>query len=90
MDCIGGSRARRLMVALPFVRTEECVAPAEAKEMPNKGAAVRRAKAMSRMRHAPRAGVQAERRSEYWKFRRRGDFENLWRSAGEFGRAMTA
>ena len=35
-------------VALPFVRTEEGVAPGEAQEMPNEGAAVRRAEAMSR------------------------------------------
>jgi hypothetical protein len=35
-------------VALPFIRTEEGVAPGEAQEMPNEGAAVRRAEAMSR------------------------------------------
>ena len=35
-------------VALPFVRTEEGVAPGEAQEMPNEGAAIRRAEAMSR------------------------------------------
>jgi hypothetical protein len=29
-------------VALPFVRTEEGVAPSEAQEMPNEGAAIRR------------------------------------------------
>jgi hypothetical protein len=34
-------------VALPFVRTEEGVAPGEAREMPNEGAAIRRAEAMS-------------------------------------------
>ena len=34
-------------VALPFVRTEEGVAPGEAQEMPNQGAAIRRAEAMS-------------------------------------------
>jgi hypothetical protein len=35
-------------VALPFVRTEDDVAPGEAQEMPNEGAAIRRAEAMSR------------------------------------------
>jgi len=35
-------------VVLPFVRTEEDVAPGEAQEMPNKGAAIRRAESMSR------------------------------------------
>ena len=34
-------------VALPFLRTEEGVAPGEAQEMPNEGAAIRRAEAMS-------------------------------------------
>ena len=34
-------------VALPFVRTEKGVAPGEAQEMPNEGAAIRRAKSMS-------------------------------------------
>ena len=35
-------------VALPFVRTEEGVAPGEAQEASNEGAAIRRAEAMSR------------------------------------------
>jgi hypothetical protein len=35
-------------VALPFLRTEEGVAPGEAQEMPNEGAAIRRAESMSR------------------------------------------
>jgi len=35
-------------VALPFVRTEEGVAPGEAQEMPNEGAAIRRAESTSR------------------------------------------
>ena len=35
-------------VALPFVRTEDGVAPGEAQEMPNEGAAIRRAEVMSR------------------------------------------
>lgn len=48
-------------VALPFVRTEEGVAPGEAKEMPNEGAAVRRAEAMSR--DAAHAGALAFKRS---------------------------
>jgi hypothetical protein len=35
-------------VALPFVRTEDGVAPGDAQEMPNEGAAVRRVEAMAR------------------------------------------
>jgi hypothetical protein len=35
-------------VALPFVRSEDGVAPGEAQEMPNEGAAIRRAESMSR------------------------------------------
>jgi hypothetical protein len=35
-------------VALPFLRTEDGVAPGEAHEMPNEAAAIRRAEAMSR------------------------------------------
>ena len=35
-------------VALPFVRTEEGVAPGQAQEMPSEAAAIRRAEAMSR------------------------------------------
>jgi hypothetical protein len=35
-------------VALPFIRNEESVAPGEAQEMPNEGAATRRPEAMSR------------------------------------------
>jgi hypothetical protein len=48
-------------VALPFVRTEEGVAPGEAHEMPNEGAAIRRAEAMSR--DAANAGALAFKRS---------------------------
>jgi hypothetical protein len=33
-------------VALPFVRTEEGVAPGQAQEMPNEQAAIRRAESM--------------------------------------------
>jgi hypothetical protein len=40
-------------VALPFIRTEEGVAPGKAQELPNEGAAIRSA-------------VQALRRSEHW------------------------
>ena len=35
-------------VALPFVRTEEGIAPGQAQEMPNEVAAIRRAEVMSR------------------------------------------
>ena len=48
-------------VALPFVRTEDGIAPGEAQEMPNEGAAIRRAESMSR---APvNAGALAFKRS---------------------------
>ena len=48
-------------VALSFVRTEDGVAPGEAQEMPNEGAAIRRAEAMSR--DAANAGALAFKRS---------------------------
>jgi len=48
-------------VALPFLRTEDGVAPGEAQEMPNEGAAIRRAEAMSR--DAANAGALAFKRS---------------------------
>ena len=35
-------------VALPFVPTEEGIAPGQAQEMPNEGSAVRQAEALSR------------------------------------------
>jgi hypothetical protein len=35
-------------VALPFVKTDEGVAPGESQEMPNEPAAIRRAESMSR------------------------------------------
>jgi hypothetical protein len=48
-------------VAVPFVRTEEGVAPGEAQEMPSEQAAIRRAEPMSR---APtNAGALAFKRS---------------------------
>jgi hypothetical protein len=48
-------------VALPFVRTEDGVAPGEAQEMPNEVAAIRRAEAMSR--DTANAGALAFKRS---------------------------
>jgi hypothetical protein len=48
-------------VALPFIRTEDGVAPGEAQEMPNEGAAIRRAEAMSR--NSDNAGALAFKRS---------------------------
>jgi len=48
-------------VALPFVRTEEGVAPGEAKETPNEQAAIRQAEAMSR--DPANAGALAFKRS---------------------------
>ena len=45
-----GHRNGRLTyyVALPFIRTEDGVAPAETQEMPDRVAAIRRAEAMAR------------------------------------------
>ena len=48
-------------VALPFVKTEEGVAPGEAEEMPNERAAIRRAESMSR--HPTNGGAIAFQRS---------------------------
>jgi hypothetical protein len=48
-------------VALPFLRTDEGVAAGEAQEMPNEGAAIRRAESMSR--DATNAGALAFKRS---------------------------
>lgn len=48
-------------VALPFVRTEDGVAAGQAQEMPNEGAAIRRAEAMSR--DPANAGALAFKRS---------------------------
>jgi len=48
-------------VALPFVRTEDGAAPGEAQEMPNEGAAIRRAESMSR--DPVNAGALAFKRS---------------------------
>ena len=48
-------------VALPFVRTENGVAPGEAREMPSESAAIRRAEAMER--DASNAGALAFKRS---------------------------
>ncbi len=48
-------------VALPFVRTEEGVSPGQAQEMPNEGAAIRRAESMSL--DAANAGALAFKRS---------------------------
>ncbi|MFZ0720350.1 MAG: hypothetical protein WCA26_20705 [Xanthobacteraceae bacterium] len=48
-------------VALPFVKTEEGAAPGEAQEMPNEGAAIRRAETMSR--DPANVGALAFRRS---------------------------
>jgi hypothetical protein len=59
-------------VALPFVRTDEGIAPGQAQEMPNEPAAVRRAESMSR--EPANAGAVA--------FKRTGD-PNL----GDFGDA---
>ena len=48
-------------VALPFLRTEDGVAPGQAQEMPNETAAIRRAESMSR--DPANAGALAFRRS---------------------------
>jgi hypothetical protein len=78
-------------VALPFVRTEEGVAPGEAQEMPNEGAAIRRAEAMSR--DPANAGALAFKRSGDPNM---GNFDDatILKSFGEvpknLGRTMTA
>ncbi len=48
-------------VALPFLKTEDGAAAGEAQEMPNEGAAIRRAEAMAR--DAANAGALAFKRS---------------------------
>lgn len=48
-------------VALPFIRTEDGVAPGDAQEMPSELAALRRAEAMAR--DASNAGALAFKRS---------------------------
>jgi hypothetical protein len=48
-------------VALPFLRTDEGVAPGQAQEMPNEQAAIRRAESMSR--DSANAGALAFKRS---------------------------
>ena len=67
------------------------MAPGEAQEMPNEGAAIRRAEAMSL--DAVDAGALAFKRSgdpKHGKFCRRRDFENIRRGAGKLGRTMVA
>jgi hypothetical protein len=77
-------------VALPFVRTEDGVAPGEAQEMPNEGAAIRRAESMSRDCECRRARIQTKRRSEHGKFQRRYNFEIVRRGSNELGRIVKA
>ena len=48
-------------VALPFVRTDDGIAPGEAQELPNERAAIRRAEALSR--DPVNAGALAFKRS---------------------------
>jgi hypothetical protein len=73
-------------VALPFVRTEDGVAPGEAQEMPNESAAIRRAEAMARdSSNARCACVQTLGRSGNGKFWRCHRFEDVWGGAGQVG-----
>lgn len=75
-------------VALPFLRTEEGVAPGEAQEMPNEAAAIRRAESMSR--DPANGGAIAFKRSgdpNIGSFRRHY-FESIRRGAGELGRII--
>jgi hypothetical protein len=67
-------------VALPFVRTEEGVAPGQAQEMPNEPAAIRRAESMSR--DPANAGALAFKRSGDPNLGQYGDATVL-RSFGE-------
>ncbi len=55
------TNGRHILVALPFLRTEEGVAPGQAQEMPNERAAIRQAETMSR--DPANAGALAFKRS---------------------------
>ena len=73
-------------VALPFIRTEDGVAPGEAQEMPSESAAIRRAEAMAR--DSSNAGALAFKRSGdpgNGQFQRCRRFENVRRGAGQAG-----
>ena len=73
-------------VALPFLRTEDGVAPGEAQEMQSKSAAIRRAEAMAReLFQRRRARVQTLGRSRNGEFQRCHRFENVRRGAGQTG-----
>jgi hypothetical protein len=63
-------------VALPFVRTEEGVAPGQAQEMSNEPAAIRRVDVAGSCQ-CRRTRLQAKRRPEHGKFRGRYNFENV-------------
>ena len=54
-------------VALPFVRTEEGVAPGEAQEMPNERAAIRRAELMSRDPSTPARSRSSAAATRTWE-----------------------
>jgi hypothetical protein len=77
-------------VALSFVRTEDGVAPGEAKEMPNEGAAIRRPEAMSR--DPAHTGALAFKRSGDPNIGNFGDATILksFGEVSELGRIMTA
>ena len=76
-------------VALPFLRTEEGVAPGQAQEMPNERAAIRRAESMSR--DPANAGALAFKRSGDPNMGNFGDatiLKNVRRGARELGRTI--
>ena len=70
-------------VALPFIRTEEGVAPGEPKECQSEGAAIRLAEVLSRK--PEHAGALAFKRSgdpTIARFSRRRSHQAIWRSPG--------
>ena len=73
-------------VALPFLRTEDGVAPGEAQEMPNEfgGDPARGSDGAGRLQ-CWRARIQAFGRSGNGQFQRRYHFENVRRRAGQAG-----
>jgi len=69
-------------VALPFIASDDGIAPAEATECFNPNAAVMRTEALSRKPgYVGAVGVQPDRRSSDRRLRRREGDQEVWRSA---------
>jgi hypothetical protein len=75
-------------VALPFVKTEDGVAPDATQEMPNEGGDTTGRVDVAGSCQRLRACVQAQRRSEHRQFRRRHNSQSVQRGACELGRIM--